>query len=255
MYRVSIPVNCNKFHRTKDKQSILDELRAFDAERVMLNFETALDGHVLLYHEENYRRQLDRMREACAFFKEHGYEVGAWFWGLQFDEPFGFTRIKTLGGKCVDRFACPTEERFLAAFRRCLGDVAKTGVDLILLNDDLRFGAWCGFGCLCENHRKMISEELGESLEEEQLKERILSGGKNKYRDAFLRANKVALENYAKEMRAAIDEVDPRIRMGFCACMTHTFSSSSLVMRTFFCPLCSKASKMPMICPAVLPAP
>ena len=220
MYRVSIPVNCNKFHRMKDKQPLLDELRAFDAERVMLNFETALDGHVALYDEESYQRQIDRMREACAFFKAHGYEVGAWFWGLQFDAPFDFTRIKTLGGKCANHFACPTDERFLATFRRCLQDVAKTGVDLILLNDDVRFGAWQGFGCLCENHRKMIAQELGEELDEEYLRERILSGGKNKYRDAFLRANKTALENYAKEMRGAVDEVNPHVRMGFCACMS-----------------------------------
>ena len=94
MYQVSIPINFDKFYITKDKQLILDELKAFDADRVMLNFETALDGHVVLYDQKDYQRQIDRMSEACAFFKQHGYEVGAWFWGLQFDKPFSFTTIK-----------------------------------------------------------------------------------------------------------------------------------------------------------------
>ena len=98
MYTVSIPINCDKFHRAKDKTLLLEELEAFDAERVFLNFETVLDGQVLLYDREDYQRQIDRMQEACAFFKGHGYEVGAWFWGLQADTEFPFTRIKTLGG-------------------------------------------------------------------------------------------------------------------------------------------------------------
>ena len=53
MYIVSIPINCDKFHRTENKQLLLDELKAFDCNRVMLNFETSLDGHVVLYNKED----------------------------------------------------------------------------------------------------------------------------------------------------------------------------------------------------------
>lgn len=220
MYLVSIPVNCYKFHRAKDKQPILEELRAFDADRVMLNFETKLDGALAFHNAEEYQTQLCYLREACVFFKQHGFEVGAWFWGLQFDQAFDFITIKTLSGKQVQNFACPADERFLAAFQRCLRDVAKTGVDMILLNDDLRFGAWNGFGCLCENHVHMICEQLGENIEETRLRELILSGGKNRYRDAFLNANKSSLQNYAVKMRQAVDEVNPKLRLGVCACMS-----------------------------------
>lgn len=220
MYKVSIPINCNKFYKTKDKTLLLEELKAFDADRIFLNFETVLDGHVLLYDGKDYQRQIDRMKEACDFFKQHGYEVGAWFWGLQFDSQFPFTRIKTLNGKSIDRFACPSDAEFLKKFSQCVIDVAKTGVDIILLNDDLRFGAWGGFGCICENHIKMICDELGEVIDEEILKARITTDGKNKYRDAFLKANRRSLENYAHQMRLAVDTVDPDIRLGFCACMT-----------------------------------
>ncbi len=220
MYRVSIPINCDKFHRTANKQLLLDELQAFDADRVMLNFETVIDGHMLVYRQEDYQRQIDRMREACAFFKQHGYEVGAWFWGLQSDEEFGFTEIETLKGNTAKRIACPTDAKFLKKFQQCLVDVARTGVDLILLNDDLRFGAWGGFGCVCENHVKLICDELGENIEKERLKELISSGGPSRYRDALLKVNRAALENYAIKMREAVDTVNPGIRLGFCACMT-----------------------------------
>ena len=220
MYSINIPINCDKFYRSKDKTQLLEELKAFDADRVFLNFETVLDGHILLYNQEDYQRQIDRMREACAFFKQHGYEVGAWFWGLQFDESFSFTTVKTLSGKNIDRFACPTDTRFLEKFQQCLIDVAKTGVDIILLNDDIRFGAWGGFGCLCEHHVRMIGDALGEQIPAEQLAGWITAGGKNKYRDAFLNANRRSLENYAIKMREAVDTVNPKIRLGFCACMT-----------------------------------
>ena len=220
MYLVNIPINCDKFYRTKDKSVLLNELKEYNANRVFLNFETVLDGHILVYNEDEYQRQISRMKEACAFFKQNGYEVGAWFWGLQFDEQFPFTTIKTLNGKNIDRFACPTDPEFIKRFRQCLIDVAKTGVDIILLNDDVRFGAWGGFGCICENHIRMMRNELGEDIDEARLVELILSGGKNKYRDAFLKSNRLSIENYAIEMRKAVDSVNPDVRLGFCACMT-----------------------------------
>lgn len=220
MYRIYIPVNCDKFYRTKNKQLLLDELRQFDADTVMLNFETSLDGHVILYSEEEAERQLRRLYEACAFFKENGYTVGAWFWGLQFDAQFSFTTIQTLNGKAVHRFACPSDPDFLDTFSERLTQIASTGVDLILLNDDLRFGAWGGFGCVCENHIRMMCDAVGENVGKKELIEKILSGGQNKYRDAFLLSNRRSLENYAVRMREAVDRVNPQIRLGFCACMT-----------------------------------
>ena len=69
-------------------------------------------------------------------------------------------------------------------------------------------------------HIEMIRKQLGEEIEENRLKEFILNGGKNKYRDAFLHANRLSLENYAVTMRRAVDEINPNIRLGFCACMT-----------------------------------
>lgn len=220
MYCVSIPINCNKFHRIKNKQLLLDELKAFDANRIMLNFENALDGYITLHNDKEYKKHLEYMRAACLFFKQHGYEVGAWFWGLQFDESFNFVKIKTINGNSAKNYACPTDKEFLKTFQNCLKDVAKTGVDIILLNDDVRFGQWNGFGCLCENHIDMIRKQAGENIDQELLKKLIVKGGKNKYREILLNVNRSSLENYAIKMRQAVDEVNPDIRLGFCACMS-----------------------------------
>ncbi|MEE1048774.1 MAG: hypothetical protein U0M60_15310, partial [Clostridia bacterium] len=48
----------------------------------------------------------------------------------------------------------------------------------------------------------------------------IVSGRKNKYRDAYLKANGDAFRSFASEIRKAVDEVDSKIRIGACACMT-----------------------------------
>lgn len=220
MYCVSIPINCNKFHRIKDKQLLLDELKAFEANRIMLNFEDTLDGYITLYNNEEYKRHLQYMSEACSFFKQHGYEVGAWFWGFQFDAPFNFVKIKTINGNSVKNYACPTDKEFLKIFQNCLKDVAKTGVDIILLNNDVRFGQWNRFGCMSENHIEMICKQIGENIEQDRLKKLILKGGKNKYREAFLEVNRTSLENYAIKMCQAVDEINSNIRLGFCACMS-----------------------------------
>lgn len=220
MYLTNIPINCEKFHRTKNKQLILDELKAFDADRVMLNFESTLDGYITIFDQKVYQRHLEYMREACAFFKQRGYEVAAWFWGLQFDGAYEFREIKTTKGKYAKHFACPGDKNYIEAFQNCLQDVAGTGVDMILLNDDLRLGRWGGFGCFCADHIKMICEQIGEPIEEDRLKALILKGGQSKYRDAFLRVNQITFENFAIRMRQAVDAVDPNIRLGFCACMS-----------------------------------
>lgn len=47
-----------------------------------------------------------------------------------------------------------------------------------------------------------------------------MNGGKNKYRDAYLKANGDAFRAFAAEMRKAVDSINPEIRLGACACLT-----------------------------------
>ena len=52
----------------------------------------------------------------------------------------------------------------------------------------------------------------------EKLEELIFTGGKNKYRSAYMELAGDTLLDFAKDMRKALDEVDPSIRMSACGC-------------------------------------
>ncbi|MBQ9085723.1 MAG: hypothetical protein IJY47_00890 [Clostridia bacterium] len=101
-----------------------------------------------------------------------------------------------------------------------MAELAGCGVDLIVLDDDLRF-AFMGpyMGCLCDNHMSMIEKITGEKLSRKELATKILSGTKNPYRDAWLTANGIAMETFAKRLREKIDSVNPSVRLGTCACL------------------------------------
>ena len=102
-----------------------------------------------------------------------------------------------------------------------LEEVARCGVALIQFDDDYRYGFQdMGFGCACPLHRKRLAKLLGRPVSPEDLKEKLLSGGQNDLRDAFVKANGEALEAFAAAMRAHVDKADPTVRLGFCACIT-----------------------------------
>jgi hypothetical protein len=66
---------------------------------------------------------------------------------------------------------------------------------------------------------RRIREIVGEEITREEMVTYILSGGKNKYRDAWLQANGEAFAHFAKQIRQSVDAVNPKIRMGACACL------------------------------------
>lgn len=100
-------------------------------------------------------------------------------------------------------------------------EIAECGADLIMFDDDFRFGHQTGdIACTCEHHMKRIGEILGEDITPEKLREKALTGGGNRYRDAWMRANGESLIAFAKAMREAVDSVNPAVRMGQCSCMS-----------------------------------
>ena len=92
----------------------------------------------------------------------------------------------------------------------------------IQFDDDFRYGHLDGgmLGCACKNHLDYVGKLLGEPIDRETLQKHALSGGKNKYRDAWQESKGYYFELFSKEMREAVDAVNPNIRMGLCSCMT-----------------------------------
>lgn len=220
-YNVSVPVNCMNLDDI-GREKILAKLKEFDAKRIFLNFEEAVDSGGVYYSDiDIHLDQMNKLRSATTFFKSHGYEVAAWFWALMTDKKLDFIRLHDFNGNKIPAFSCPTDENFVKYAVDCIEDIARCGVDMIVFNDDLRYGFFSSeMNCLCENHIKHICEIVGEDLNRDELKERIKNGSENKYRDAYVKVNKESLLNFATSMRKRVDKINPSIRMGFCAVMS-----------------------------------
>ncbi|MCR5040775.1 MAG: hypothetical protein K6C36_01600 [Clostridia bacterium] len=165
--------------------------------------------------------ELRVLAENCSYFKDAGFEVGAWLWAFLVKSPMDFVRMEGVSGKRSEMTVCPTDESYRRALGGFISRIALCGVDLIMFDDDLRYGfQGCGFGCVCENHLRMIGSELGREVGREELCSALLSGGKSPLRDAFLSCNGRALETFCADMRRCVDVSDPSVRLGFCACIT-----------------------------------
>lgn len=214
MYKISVPV-MNSNLKGNNREKTLQEIRKLGAERIFL----ALDSYELDAEKRNFA--LQELADNCAFFKEQGLEVGAWIWTFLLNNNTQFRNMRSIQGTEIKKHMCPTDESFVKFASDYIKDVAKCGVSLILFDDDFRYGFLAESpACLCDRHIAIINEMTGESFGREELQKYITTGKKNKFRDAYLKANGDALRNFAAAMRTAVDQVDPQIRVGACACIT-----------------------------------
>lgn len=214
MYKISVPIS-NRFAERMGKDKLVKELRKLDAQRVFLSIGTYI-------MDENQRKaEIDALRDNCSYFKANGFEVGAWYWTFWVQEKNSFTKMVGATGQVSNDFICPSDEAFRDFAKGWIKEIASCGVDLIMFDDDYRYGFLdMGMGCICENHMEYMEKILGEKIDENTLPQCLLSGGKNKYRDAWLEANGYYMRLFAREMREALDEINPNIRLGLCSCMS-----------------------------------
>ncbi len=213
-YKISVPIISENVWR-QGKELLLEQLRELDAERVFLA--------IGCYQTDKEKRDkmLSELKENCAYFHAQGLEVGVWLWAFMFEQPTSFTSLSFVKPSEMqsETSACPLDENFLDFSGKYLQDLACCGIDLIMFDDDLRFGFREGLACICDLHRQRICERLGEELSREELAKRIMEKPNNPYRDAWLAENGDSMEKFAKSCRSYVDEVAPDVRMGFCACM------------------------------------
>ncbi len=212
MYNVSVPIT-NRIVKRAGREKILASLKNLNAKRIFMAQDT--------YYVDTVKREeeLRNLKENCAYFKENGLEVGAWTLSFSVTGNTQFTTMKTLDG-FVLKDCCPLDEDFRRFVGGYIEDIAKTGVDMIMFDDDYRYGFRKGMNCACDKHLALIGEKVGEDLTPDTLRLKALSNGKNKYRDALLEVNGESLKVFAKEMRSYVDRVNPNIRMGVCSCMS-----------------------------------
>ena len=214
MYHITVPM-MNLYIPRAGREALLREVQRLDAHRVLLVIQPYLPTG------EKRDREFALLRENIAFFKENGLEVGIWMWAFAIMEENNYVGIETLDGQKLIHDICPLNEDFCAYAADYLTQLPAMHPHIILFDDDFRLGMYGKEpGCLCELHRARIAEQVGELPERDELARRILFGGPNRYRTAWLDANRDSLLSFCRMAREAVDRVDPTIRMGVCSCMS-----------------------------------
>lgn len=149
--------------------------------------------------------------------------VAAWTWSFWCSSLEGFTPMGASDGWKSTTMACPLCPHFRAFAGDYVVEMVKCGVDMVLLDDDYRYGQLHDdeLLCTCPLHMAKIERSLGERITPGELKRKVLTGGRNRWRDAWMKANGDALKDFAAYLRCRVDEVNPKVRLGLCAVMSH----------------------------------
>jgi len=215
MYKITVPMVVRNIERAGGKEKILEELLRMGADRIIL----ALGA--MSIDENEKRQELELFYEYARWFRAQGLKVASWMWTFMVDGEHEYTPIYSHDGSAVTNICCPLDDEFCNFALQYVRDVAKGDIDLLMFDDDFRFGYMgSGFNCTCPRHMKKITALVGENITPNGLMERALSGGKNKYRDAWLKVNGEALLAHAKKIRRAVNEIKPDLRIGFCSCIS-----------------------------------
>ena len=205
----------NKNFERAGKDELVKKLKNLDAQRVFLALDT--------YETDSIKQEetFASLKKNTEFLKNHGFEVGAWIWTYWIKGKSDYTHMKFTTGNTSAEFVCPSDEKFRSFAGEYVKNIARCGVDIIMYDDDYRYGFQdSGLGCVCKNHLEYMENILGEKLPENVINEYLISGPENKYRSAWLKANKYFMIKFAEDMRKSLDEINPQIRFGACSCMS-----------------------------------
>ncbi len=212
MYKVTIPVMCHTAVAHKEKT--LELLKRGGADQVAVA--------ILRTPEYGFAAEGDLrpLTELLSLFEANQMETMIWIGETlghdRLSPPLAhnrYTNIRNMDLGAIAAF-CPLDEQFLSDISNWIRKIATCGAKAILLDDDFRMGQ--GFGCCCPLHMAAMSRELGEPVSEKDLKGLLLRGGRNRYRDAWLKVQGDGIRRFAKKLRETLDKIDPDIRLGAC---------------------------------------
>ena len=99
--------------------------------------------------------------------------------------------------------------------------LGQTDVSMIMMDDDYRYAFRNGERlCACEKHRALLEKELGEPFDAQRMKTSLTTGGPNRWRDVWLDVQGRTLNDFAKLLREALDEVNPDMRLSICSVLS-----------------------------------
>ncbi len=212
MYTVSVPLVSQTLHRS-DLTALTQQLREAGVSRIFLSIGTYIAD------PEKRRTCMATLGEQCAFFKAEGFQVGIWLWTIQFPEENNFTKITSVYGQVRNYEVCPADPNFREFAANYIKELAGLHPDVILFDDDYRLTVHNrDLACACQQHLALTGEILGRPVTRQEIAAAMI-GAPNPLRSAFQQAKRESLLQFARQMRQALDSVDPTIRLGLCAGM------------------------------------
>ena len=174
----------------------------------------------------------EQIREHTAYFREEGFEVGLWIQAFGFGDGLPevadgvtdpWTKLRSLySGEAGDAF-CPEDPTFMAVYLSWIRDMASCAPSMLMLDDDLCQSVRPGLGCWCHRHKALLNERLTEQGlsplgdAPTDWAERFFTGRGGADRRVFFDVMGDSLRKFCRRVREAVDEVDPAVRVGFCA--------------------------------------
>lgn len=212
MYTVSVPLVSQTLHRS-DLTALTQQLREAGVSRIFLSIGTYIAD------PEKRRTCMATLGEQCAFFKAEGFQVGIWLWTIQFPEENNFTKITSVYGQVRNYEVCPADPNFREFAANYIKELAGLHPDVILFDDDYRLTVHNrDLACACQQHLALTGHILGRPVTRQEIAAAMI-GAPNPLRSAFQQAKRESLLQFARQMRQALDSVDPTIRLGLCAGM------------------------------------
>ncbi len=219
MRKLYVPISTDPALHSK---TFFEDFKKVRASHIFL----AVGARLPIESGERYAFLMQNLRERIAQYSNNGYEVGVWISTLGYGGPLAgnsdvdaksFSKIRSVVGKEMGDANCPLDEHFTARVVRAVEDICRAGARMIMLDDELCLSVRPGLGCACDLHLAEFSRRLGETVTLDGLPERLFTGKPSAVRRIWMDLMGDTLRDFCRTLRAAVDRIDPTVRMGFCA--------------------------------------
>jgi len=225
MHKVRVPI-LKRYLNDAKRKCLIAKLHEANIDSVYLITEWNLTN------PKEYQRELDELKENIPIFEEEGFEVAVWIGstighgaplaGETYKDRNSYREWVSILGNVAEGNFCPADEIFSSAVAKWLQDVVRVGGKILLLDDDFRMTVrGDSLGCLCDWHLAEFNRMVGEQLTREEVCQKVFTGPKNRYRDAWMTLSGDTMRNFTRKLRQAVDEVDDTVRMGMCTTGCH----------------------------------
>lgn len=215
--RLYVPISSRVFTRCREKY--VEQLKRLNNPYVAIYIDRT-------FVPEDNEKNLADLKINLQYLKSAGFDTLVWIQAFGFgiglqgrdaECAASFTRITDLTGRVCDDAMCPEDPAFMEYYLSLVRGVIRSGARRIMLDDDLCLSVRPGLGCSCGRHLALLKERVGREVTREELQASLFIGEPTPLRREWLALMGDTLKTFCRRVRAAADELDPEVEMGFCA--------------------------------------